>query len=153
MSPDPQAAAASQPDVAAVQGFFQAAPFMVDLGVVVTAAAAGRITTELPIQPRHFQHTGQVHAGVLVTMADHTMGAAAQTLAAEGHWIITAELKSSLLRAAKGQRLVCEATVLKAGRRLSFTEAEVFALSSSGRTLVMKASATMALVAVTSPKE
>jgi acyl-coenzyme A thioesterase PaaI-like protein len=26
-----------------------------------------------------------------------------------------------------GERLVCEATVLKAGRNLSFTEAEVFA--------------------------
>ena len=119
---------------------------MQDLGVEVTTASEGRISTELTIQPRHFQHTGQVHAGVLVALADHTMGAAAQTLAPEGHWIITAELKSSLLRAAKGDRLLCEATVLKAGRRLSFTEAEVYALSSSGRTLVMKASATMALV-------
>ena len=142
-----------QVDLATVRGFFQAAPFMADLGVEVTAASEGCITAELTIQPRHFQHTGQVHAGVMVTLADHTMGAAAQTLAPEGHWIITAELKSSLLRAAKGQRLVCEATVLKAGRRLSFTEAEVFALTADARTLVMKASATMALVAVSSPKE
>jgi acyl-coenzyme A thioesterase PaaI-like protein len=37
------------------------------------------------------------------------------------------------------------ATVLKAGRNISFTEAEVFAETQGQRTLVMKASATMAL--------
>ena len=61
--------------------------------------------------------------------------------------VVTAELKTSLLRPGKGQRLVCEALVLKAGRTLSFTEAEVFAEHDGQRTLVMKASATMALVA------
>jgi len=50
------------------------------------------------------------------------------------------------LRPAVGDKLVCEAVVIKAGRRLSFTEAEVFALRGEQRTLVMKASATMALV-------
>jgi acyl-coenzyme A thioesterase PaaI-like protein len=38
--------------------------------------------------------------------------------------------------------------VLKAGRSLSFTEAEVYAEGPGPRTLVMKASATMALVAM-----
>ena len=141
-------------DLAAVQRFFDQAPFMVDLGVQAVAVGAGTVTTELAIQPRHFQHTGQVHAGVMATMADHSMGAAAQTQAPKGHWVITAELKTSLLRPAQGERLVCEAVVIKAGRTLSFTEAEVYAVSgaesgvaSQGqRKLVMKASATMALV-------
>ena len=135
-----------QIDLPTVRGFFQAAPFMVDLGVEPVAVAEGRVTTVLPIQPRHFQHTGQVHAGVMATLADHTMGAAAQTQAPDGHWVITAELKTSLLRPAQGERLVCEAVVIKAGRRLSFTEAEVHAESQGQRMLVMKASATMALV-------
>ena len=91
--------------------------------------------------------TGQVHAGVMAAMADHTMGAAAQTLAPEAHWAITAEFKTAQLRPAKGERLVCEAVVIKAGRSLSFTEAEVYAEAAGQRTLVMKASATMALVA------
>jgi acyl-coenzyme A thioesterase PaaI-like protein len=42
---------------------------------------------------------------------------------------------------------VCEARVLKAGRMLSFTEAEVFAEAEGQRTLVLKASATMAVTA------
>ncbi len=129
-----------------VQGFFALSPFMVDLGVAPTAVGDGRVTSELLLQPRHTQHTGQCHAGVMASLADHSMGAAAQTLAPEGHWALTAELKTAQLRPGKGERLVCEAMVIKAGRTLSFTEAEVFSVANGQRTLVMKASATMALV-------
>jgi uncharacterized protein (TIGR00369 family) len=132
-------------DLDTLRGFFRAAPFMVDLGVEPLAVGDGRVTTQLVVAPRHLQHTGQVHAGVMASLADHTMGAAAQTLAPEGHWVLTAELKTSLLRAGRGERLVCEARVLKAGRTLSFTEAEVWAEAGDERTLVMKASATMAV--------
>jgi uncharacterized protein (TIGR00369 family) len=115
--------------------------------VEAVAVGEGRVTTVLPLQPRHMQHLGQAHAGVMTSLADHTMGAAAQTLAAPGYWVLTAELKVSCLRAAKGARLVCEAQVIKPGRMLSFTEAEVFVEGEGGaRTLVLKASATMAMV-------
>ena len=133
-------------DLDALRSFFRLSPFMVDLGVEPVAVAAGRVSTVLPIVLRLQQHTGQVHAGVMAAMADHSMGAAAQTLAPAAHWAITAEFKTSQLRPGKGERLVCEAVVIKAGRRLSFVEAEVFAEISGQRTLVMKASATMALV-------
>lgn len=133
-------------DLETLRGFFASSPFMVDLGIVPTAVDEGRVGTVLPIAPRHLQHTGVVHAGVMAAMADHSMGAAAQTMAPEGFWILTAELKTSLLRSGKGERLVCEACVIKPGRMISFTEAEVFAEAADGkRTLVMKASATMAL--------
>lgn len=133
-------------DLQELRAFFALSPFMQDLGVCPTGVGAGTVTTVLDIAPRHHQHTGQVHAGVMATLADHSMGAAAQTLAPAGFWAITAELKTSLLRPGKGERLVCEAVVIKAGRSLSFTEAEVYAESQGQRTLVMKASATMALV-------
>jgi uncharacterized protein (TIGR00369 family) len=132
-------------DLDTVRGFFAQAPFMVDLGVEPVAVAPGKLSSVLTIAARHLQHTGQVHAGVMAAMADHTMGAAAQSLAPEGHWALTAELKTAQLRPARGERLVCEAVVLKAGRHISFTEAEVYAEAAGQRTLVMKASATMAL--------
>lgn len=132
-------------DLQTLRLFFASAPFMVDLGVEVVGVEAGQVRTELRIEPRHRQHTGVVHAGVLASLADHTMGAAAQTLAPAGFWVLTAEFKTSLLRGAQGDRLLCEAKVLKAGRQLSFTEAEVYALDGDRRTLVVKASATMAL--------
>ncbi len=133
-------------DLDTLKGFFRLSPFMADLGIEPVAVLDGRVTTQMTTATRHQQHTGQVHAGVMATMADHSMGSAAQTLAPAGHWAITAELKTSQLRPAKGERLVCEAVVIKAGRTLSFTEAEVYAESQGQRTLVMKASATMALV-------
>jgi len=138
-------------DVEAARRFFRMAPFMVELGVEPVAVGAGRLTTALVIAKRHLQHTGQVHAGVSAAMADHTMGAAAQTLAPAGVWALTAELKTSLLRAARGERLVCEAWVIKSGRTLAFTEAEVYVEHAGARTLVMKASATMALAGHVAP--
>ena len=130
----------------ALQAFFRSAPFMADLGVEPIEVGEGRVRTSLVLAPRHHQHTGVVHAGVIGAMADHTMGAAAQTMALEGHWVLTAEFKTSLLRAGRGQRLECVAVVIKPGRQVSFTEAEVFAIDGDQRTLVAKASATMAVV-------
>lgn len=138
-----------QVDLDTLRGFFRSAPFMADLGVEPTAVEPGVVHTTMKLAQRHQQHTGVVHAGVMASMADHSMGAAAQTLAAEGHWVLTAELKTSLLRSAAGERLECIARVLKAGRRLSFTEAEVWAVAGAERVLAMKASATMA---VTTPR-
>ena len=97
----------------------------------------------MAVQPRHLQHSGVVHAGVLGTMADHTMGAAAQAMT--DRLVLTAEFKLSLLRGARGQHLECHGAVLKPGRLLMFTEAEVFVVDGTARTLVAKASATMAV--------
>jgi uncharacterized protein (TIGR00369 family) len=135
-------------DLPTLRAFYARAPFVADLGIVPTHVDDGRVQSELTLAPRHFQHTGQVHAGVMVTMADHSMGAAAQTMAADGFVVITAELSTSLLRAASGERLICEARVLKPGRQICFTEAEVFAERGGQRVLVAKASATMALMAM-----
>lgn len=134
-----------QVDLDTLRGFFRSAPFMVDLGVEPTAVGPGRVSTQLVVSRRHCQHTGVVHAGVVAALADHSMGAAAQTMAADGHWVLTAEFKTSLLRGASGERLECEAWVIKPGRQVSFTEAEVYAVQGSERRLVAKASGTMAV--------
>jgi uncharacterized protein (TIGR00369 family) len=133
------------PDLETLRRFFASAPFMADLGIEPFAAGEGRVATRLVLQPRHLQHTGVVHAGVIGAMADHTMGAAAQTMAPVDHWILTAEYKVNLLRAGRGERLECEARVVKPGRQVSFTEAQVFAFDGAARALVATASATMAV--------
>ena len=134
------------PDLPTLRAFFGCAPFMADLGVEPVEGSEGRVVTTLSVAGRHLQHTGVVHAGVIGAIADHTMGAAAQTMALEGQWVLTAEFKTSLLRAARGQRVECIGIVVKPGRQVSFTEAEVFAIDGDQRTLIAKASATMAVV-------
>lgn len=132
-------------DLPTAKRFFAASPFIADLGIEPTAVETGVLHTQVVLQRRHEQHTGVVHAGVMAALADHTMGAAAQTLAPEGHWVLTAELKTSLLRGAAGERLECRGWVIKPGRMLSFTEAEVWIVRGEERILAMKASATMAV--------
>lgn len=139
-------------DLNTLRRFFRMAPFMVDLGIEPVALEGDRLRTRLTLQPRHLQHTGVVHAGVMASMADHTMGAVAQTKAPPGYWVLTAEFKTSLLRGARGVALECEAWVVKPGRQLSFTEAEVYTVAADGqRTLVVKANGTMALTRAEAP--
>jgi len=133
-------------DLDTLRLFFAQAPFMLDLGIAPIESGEGRVITQVELAAKHLQHTGVVHAGVIGAIADHTMGAAAQTMVPEGHWVLTAEYKVSLLRAGRGQRLECIGVVVKPGRQVSFTEAEVFAIDGDQRTLVAKASATMAVV-------
>ena len=133
-------------DLETARTFFAGAPFMVDLGIAPTAVSKGRCETEMVLLPRHLQHTGQCHAGVVTSLADHTAGAAAQTVIDGDGVAITAELKISLLRPAKGDRLVCTGVVIKPGRALIFAEAEVHAVTGEQRTLVAKLSATLSVV-------
>ena len=131
----------------AFQAVFRQAPFVADVGAELVGMSPGECHSALRVEPRHLQHSGQVHAGVLTTLADHSAGAAAQsTLAPGAGFVVTAELKLSLLRPAKGERLRCVAKVIKPGRQLVFTEAEVYCARGDSETLVAKLSATMAVV-------
>lgn len=125
---------------------FRCAPFVADVGLELESLGAGECVTCLDIEPRHLQQNGFVHAGVQATMADHSAGAAAFTCVAAGDSVVTVEFKLSLLRAARGERLVCRSRVLKSGTQFCFAESEVYCVSSGEERLVAKASATLAVV-------
>ena len=130
-----------------VSRIFENAPFITDLGIRLESSGPGDCTTVLPLERRHLQQDGYVHAGVQATIADHTAGAAAASLVRDGQYVLSAEFKINLLRAAKGERLVCRATVLKAGSQLIVAESEVFCVASGEERLVSKATVTLAVVA------
>lgn len=125
---------------------FHQAPFIADLGIELDSLGEGECTTALLLQPRHLQQDGYVHAGVQATMADHTAGAAAATLLEAGQIVLTAEFKINLLRAARGDRLICRAKVLKPGRQLTVVESEIFCAEKETEKLVSKATVTIAIV-------
>ncbi len=81
-----------------------------------------------------------------MTLADHTCGGAAATMVPEGQDVITVENKISFLRPATGAVLFCRAEVLRAGKRLIFTEAEVRIGGDGKRVIVAKASSTLAVI-------
>ena len=126
---------------------FDDAPFIAALGLRLESIGPGACVTALALERRHLQQDGYVHAGVQATIADHTAGAAAASLVKDGQSVLSAEFKINLLRAAKGERLVCRAKVLKAGSQLIVAESEVFCVTSGEERLVSKATVTLAVVA------
>ena len=81
-----------------VERGFAEAPFVHENGIRLDTCTPGRVESSVELTPHHFQHTGVPHAGLIATLADHSSGAAAISLAAPGELILTAEFKISLLR-------------------------------------------------------
>ncbi len=129
-----------------LQRIFNAAPFVVNLGIRLMSLGSGICETELDVEPRHLQQYGFVHAGVQATMADHTAGGAAATMIEPDHIVLTVEFKTNLLRSAKGDRLTCRSKVLKPGSRLIVVESEVQCENAGTSILVSKTTATMAVI-------
>jgi uncharacterized protein (TIGR00369 family) len=124
----------------AVQGFTR------HLGLVPVSLEPGYFVTQLKLRPQVSQQDGFAHAGLIATIADHTAGYAAFSLIPETHRILTVEFKITYLRPAAGEYLECHGRVIKPGRSILFTEADVYAIKGKVKTLVARASHTMASV-------
>jgi len=129
-----------------IERLFDAAPFIRDIGMSLVAIAPGHCETCIVLSERHLQQDGVVHAGVLATMADHTSGTAGASIIEADAYVLTAEFKINLLRAARGERLHCVGTVLKPGRRLIVAESEVFDGTPDRGKLIAKAMVTLAVM-------
>jgi uncharacterized protein (TIGR00369 family) len=129
-----------------VKRIFERAKFVQSLGIELIAFGDGWCETRVTVKPTLEQQHGFVHAGVLMTLADHTCGGAAATVAPEGQDVITVENKVSFLRPATGAALFCQTEVLRAGKRLIFAEGEVTIERDNKRLIVAKASSTLAVI-------
>ena len=129
-----------------IERLFDTAPFIRDLGLELVMISPGRCETALLLSERHLQQDGVVHAGVLATMADHTSGTAGASLVEPDEYVLTAEFKINLLRAARGERLHCIGSVLKPGRRLIVAESEIYDGDPQKARLVAKATVTLAVM-------
>jgi uncharacterized protein (TIGR00369 family) len=129
-----------------VRQIFDDARFVRSLGIELISFGTGWCETRVRVAPVLEQQHGFVHAGVLMTLADHTCGGAAATAAPADHDVITVENKVSFLRPASGPVLFCRAQVLRAGKSLIFVEAEVTIERPTERVMVAKASSTLAFI-------
>ena len=129
-----------------VEQIFQRAEFVSSLGIELLSSGEGWCETRVKALARHLQQHGFVHAGVIMTMADHTCGGAAATKVPQHTEVITVENKTAFLRPASGSELACRAEVLRAGKNLIFVEAEVTSQRNGEPVLVAKSSSTLAVI-------
>jgi len=126
---------------------FAGAAFVAENGIRLVDCGPGWCEAVIELTPHHLQHIGVPHGGLIATLADHTAGGAAATLVAVDEHVLTAEFKISFLRGVKAERLFCRAEVIKPGSQLVFVESTVEAEAGGKRTLISKASVTLAVVA------
>jgi len=133
-------------NVRLVEEIFHDAKFIHALGIELVGCGFGWCESKMAKSEGLEQQHGFVHAGALMTLADHTCGGAAASTMPEGKDVITVENKVSFLRPATGKQMICRATVLRSGRTLVFVEAEIVVERDGTTAVVAKASSTLAVI-------
>ena len=105
------------------------------IGASMAVVEPGYTEIHLPHKPEITQQHGYIHGGVVGMIADSAAGYAASTLTAAEAGVLTVEYKLNLLAPAEGQLLIAEGSVVRYGRTLIVTRAEVFAVSHGRKTL------------------
>lgn len=132
-APMQDAASLSEERRRAVLDSFERQGLMRHLGAEFVSLQAGRAELRLPWSERVTQQQGGFHGGAMGALADIAGGYAAMTLAPEGSEVTTAEYKINFLAAFQGGELRARGQVVRAGRRLIVTQAEIVHLDAEGR--------------------
>jgi uncharacterized protein (TIGR00369 family) len=88
----------------------------------------GRTEIHLPHWQGVEQQHGFVHGGVVGMIADSAAGYAAMTMVSPTASVLTVEYKMNLVAPADGEQLIARGKVVRPGRTLIVTQAEVFAV-------------------------
>jgi len=121
-------------------------PFLDHLGVVPEYAENGKSRITLTMQAEHENSFGVAHGGVIMTLLDFAMAAAARSSMNHPLGAITIDMTISFLRPTVG-RIAVEGTVLKSGKSINYCEAVVLneageiTAKSSGTFVLRKANA------------
>jgi uncharacterized protein (TIGR00369 family) len=130
-----------------VRASFVRQGMMQHLAVRLVRADKGEVEFALPMSDKVTQQQGAFHGGALGALADISCGYAALTVAPEGMEVTTVEYKINFVSAAVGQEVVCIGKVVKAGRTLTITSAELYDVKDGARKLCGLMQATLIAVA------
>ena len=101
-------------------------PFAKLLGIKLDAIEAGEATLSLHIREEFKQNAGVVHGGVIASLIDSATAFAILPLLNPDERTTTVDLTISYLRPLVAGVVVARAKVLRAGRRVIATSAELF---------------------------
>ena len=106
---------------------------MTHLGVRLLAVSQGQVELALTYSDKLTQQQGGFHGGAIGALADIAGGYAALTVAPEGMEVVTIEYKINFLNSLQGGEIKAIGKVIKAGRRVIVTSAEVVHLDADGK--------------------
>ena len=117
---------ARDPDFAGrVAKSFASQGIMGHIGARLRLIEPGYCEIELPYSDSVSQQHGFFHGGVIGTIADSAGGYAAFSLMGATDGVLTVEYKLNLMAPADGELLIARGEVLRPGRTLTVTRAEV----------------------------
>ena len=105
------------------------------IGARLAVVEPGYTEIHLPYKAEITQQHGFIHGGVVGMIADSAAGYAANTLTPADSSVLTVEYKLNLIAPADGERMVARGEVIRSGRTLIITKAEVFAIKAEKWTL------------------
>ncbi len=126
-----------------VRQSFESQAVMATLNATLLEIDPGRVVIELPYQIALTQQNGFLHGGISATIMDSACGYAAHSLMPADAAVLTVEFKINLLAPARGERFRAVGQVRKPGKNLTLCEADLFAVATSGETLVATMTATL----------
>ncbi|MBJ7380425.1 MAG: PaaI family thioesterase [Polynucleobacter sp.] len=100
-------------------------PFLDVLGIEAEFAKDGHSRIRLQLRPELLNSFHVAHGGVVMSILDFAMAAAARSAHQHVLGVITIDMTTSFIRASRGL-LIAEGRVLKAGNTINYCEASVF---------------------------
>ena len=119
---------------------------MTTIGATIGPISRGSVEIALRPSPATSQQHGFVHGGIVSAIADTAAGYAALSLMPSGSGVLTVEFKINFVAPAAGDRIVARARVLKEGRTLVLTQADVFAETAGKEKLIAVMIGTMMVI-------
>jgi uncharacterized protein (TIGR00369 family) len=121
------------PELLRVQASFERQGLMRHLGARLLRVEPGLCEIALPYSEKVTQQQNGFHGGAMGALADIAGGYAGLTMAPEGMEVTTVEYKINFLAAFQGGELHAIGHVVKAGRRIIVTTAEVVHVGADGK--------------------
>ena len=115
-----------------VQRSFERQGLMQHWGAKVQSVGVGECVLSLPYSDKVTQQQGAFHGGAIGALADIAAGYAALTQAPHGMEVVSVEYKINFLAGCQGGELRARGRVIKAGKRIIVTSAEVVHVAPDG---------------------
>lgn len=119
-----------------IHGSLAAQGLMRHLQARILKLAPGVCEIELPFSDKVSQQHGYFHGGAIGALADIAGGYAGYTTIGADDGILTVEYKLNILAPGVGERLIGRGRVLRAGRTLTVTAADIVAVKDGAEKLV-----------------